>query len=76
MDFIERLPPLEGHTDILVVVDWLTKQAIFIPTVRSINAVMLVELFIKHVFSKHGAPSHIMSDLRNGICVKVFQVLG
>jgi len=32
MDFIEQLPESLGYTDILVVVDRLTKQAIFIPT--------------------------------------------
>jgi len=62
MDFIEQLPLSEGHTDILVVVDRLTKQVIFIPTVRSINTVLLAELFIKHIFSKHGVPNHITSD--------------
>jgi len=49
MDFIEQLPPLEGYTNILVVVDQLTKQAIFISIVRSIDTVILVGLFVKHV---------------------------
>jgi len=49
MDFIEQLSPSGGYTDILVVVDQLTKQALFIPTIRSLDATMLAELFIKHV---------------------------
>ena len=62
MDFIEQLPPSNGYTDILVIVDRLTKQAIFIPMTKSIDAIGLVQLFIKNVFSKHGTPSHITSD--------------
>jgi len=62
MDFIEQLPLSGGYTDILVVVDQLTKQALSIPTIRSLDATMLAELFIKHIFSKHGVPSHVTSD--------------
>ncbi len=32
MDFIKQLPALEGFTAILVIVDRLTKQSLFIPT--------------------------------------------
>jgi len=62
MDFIEQLLPSEGYTDILVVIDCLTKQAIFISSHRSINARALAELFVLHIFSKHGVFSHIISD--------------
>jgi len=57
MDFIEQLPPSEGYTNILVVIDCLTKQAIFIPSHKSINARALAELFVLHIFSKHGVLS-------------------
>jgi len=62
MDFIEQLPPSGDYMNILVMVDRLTKQALFILTIRSLDATMLAELFIKHVFSKHGIPSHVTSD--------------
>jgi hypothetical protein len=59
MDFIKQLPDSEGFTAILVVVDHFTKQALFIPTHDTITSAQLAELFIIHVFSKHGVPSHV-----------------
>ena len=38
MDFIEQLPDSEGFTAILVVVDWFTKQALFILTHNTITS--------------------------------------
>jgi Integrase zinc binding domain len=62
MNFIEQLPDSEGFTAILVVVDHFTKQALFILTHNTITSAQLSELFIIHVFSKHGIPSHVTSD--------------
>ncbi|KAG8819677.1 hypothetical protein FRC17_010364 [Serendipita sp. 399] len=62
MDFIEKLPESKGHTQILVVVDRLTKQAIFIPCPKKFDSMYLATLFVQHVFSKHGIPSHVTSD--------------
>ncbi|CAA7260801.1 unnamed protein product [Cyclocybe aegerita] len=62
MDLIEKLLPSAGFTDILVTVDRLTKQSLFIPTHSDLTAVKLAKLFILNVFSKHGVPSHITSD--------------
>jgi len=62
INFIEQLPLSNGYTDILVIVDRLTKQAIFIPMTRSIDAIGLVQLFIENMFSKHDTPSHVISD--------------
>ena len=75
MDFIKQLPPSGGYTNILVVVDQLTKQALFILTIRSLNATMLVELFIKHVFSKHGVSSYVTSDRGTEFVSKFFRSL-
>jgi len=75
MDFIEQLPPSGGYTDILVVVDRLTKQALFILTIRSLDATMLAELFIKHVFSKYGVPSHVTSNRGTEFVSKFFRSL-
>jgi hypothetical protein len=62
MDFIEQLPLSCGFTAILVVVDRLTKQGIFIPTTDNIDSPELARLFITHVFSKHGVPMHVTLD--------------
>jgi len=75
MDFIEQLPKSLGYTDILVVVDRLTKQAIFILTQRSINAIRLVEIFVRNIFSKHGVLSYVTSDWGTEFVSKFFRAL-
>ena len=62
MDFIEKLPMSDSSDTILVIIDRLTKQLIFIPTVDTITSPMLAKLFILHIFSKHGVPSHVTSN--------------
>jgi len=62
MDFIKKLPSFSGFDTILVIVDWLTKQVIFIPAYNTITSVNLACLFVLHVFSKHGIPSYVTSD--------------
>ena len=62
MDFIKKLPMSNSSDMILVIIDCFTKQSIFILTINTITSPMLAKLFILHVFSKHGIPSHITSD--------------
>jgi len=76
MDFIEQLPSSTGFTAILVVVDRLSKQAIFIPTHDTITSLELAKLFLLHVFSKHGVPAHITSDRSTEFVSHFFQSLG
>ena len=61
-DFIEQLPASSSYTAILVIIDRLTKQSIFILTHDTITSAQLAQLFVLHVFSKHGVPSHVTSD--------------
>jgi len=49
-------------SSILVVIDHLSKQGIFIPTHDTITSPELAKLFVTHVFSKHGVPSHVTSN--------------
>ena len=62
MDFIEKLPSSSGFDTILVIVNRLTKQVIFIPVHNTITSADLAHLSVLHMFSKHGIPSHIISD--------------
>jgi len=62
MDFIEHLPPSSGFTSILVIIEQLTKQGKFIPTYDTITSAQLAELFVLHIFSKHGVPGNVTSD--------------
>jgi len=62
MDFIEHLPPSAGYTTILVIVERLTKQSIFILTYDTITSAQLAKLFVLYVFSKDGVLGHVTSD--------------
>src|SRR5260221_11759945 len=64
MDFIKQLPASKDFSAIaiLVVVDHLMKQVIFIPSHDTVNTPQVVQLFLTHIFSKHGVPLHITLD--------------
>ena len=62
MDFIVKLPRSEGFDAILVIVDRLTKMSLFIPTTTNVTSEQLADLYVTHVFSKHGIPADIVSD--------------
>ena len=62
MDFIEQLPSSSSFTAILVIIDQLSNQAIFIPTHDTITSPELAQLFLLHVFAKHGILAHVTSD--------------
>ena len=76
MDFIEKLLLSSGFDTILVIVDWLTKQAIFIPTHDTITSTDLACLFILHVFSKHSVSFHVTSNRSTEFVSNFFQSLG
>src|SRR5258706_8823070 len=59
MDFIEQLPDSEGFSTIQVIIDCLTKQAIFIPSHDMVDAPQVAQLFLIHIFSKDGVPAHV-----------------
>jgi len=75
MDFIKKLLSSSGFDTILVIVNWLTKQAIFIPAHDTIMSADLAYLFILHVFSKYSVPSHVTSDRGSEFVLNFFQSL-
>src|SRR3984893_13870420 len=62
MDFIEGLLLSLDFDSILVIMDRLTKYAIFIECRKTDSAIELATLFLKHVFTKHGTPHNIVSN--------------
>ena len=76
MDFIEKLLSSSVFDTILVIVNWLTKQAIFIPAHDTITSMDLAHLFIFHVFFKHGIPSHVTSNRGLEFVSNFFHSLG
>jgi len=76
MDFIKKLLSFSGFDTILVIVNQLTKQAIFIPAHNTITSADLACLFVLHVFSKHSVPSHVTSDRGSEFVSNFFRSLG
>lgn len=63
MDFIlGLLQKQRGNDSIFVMVDRFSKMAHFIVCKKTIDAVDVVELFLKDVYRLYGLPSSIVSD--------------
>ena len=62
LDFVTGLPPSDGNTTILTVVDRFSKSAHFIPLPKLPSAKETAELMLQHVFRLHGLPNDIVSD--------------
>lgn len=62
MDFIPDLPESEGMNNILVIVDKLTKYAIFIPCCTAITAKETADLFFHHIVTQYGLPLQVITD--------------
>jgi len=77
MDFIEKLTPYSSYTSILVIVDHLSKQSLFISGLMTpLRLNNSVQLFILHIFSQawRSKPRHFQSW--HGICIPFLPVLG
>jgi hypothetical protein len=62
MDFITGLPPSNGFTVIMVVVDRLSKYSHFVPLKSDFTSAKVAEAFLHHVVKLHGFPKSLVSD--------------
>nr|GEW53685.1 putative reverse transcriptase domain, ribonuclease H-like domain, aspartic peptidase domain protein [Tanacetum cinerariifolium] len=63
MDFITKLPKSpQGYDTIWVIVDRLTKLAIFAPMIKTDPLEKLAKLYLKEVVARHGIPVSIICD--------------
>ena len=63
MDFLTELPRCSaGFDSVFVIVEKLSKRAIFIPTTKGVTAAGAAQLLQDEVFSKHGIPTKMVSD--------------
>ncbi|GKC01791.1 putative reverse transcriptase domain-containing protein [Tanacetum coccineum] len=63
MDFVTKLPKsLQGHGTIWVIVDRLTKSAIFTPMRETDSIEKLARMYLKEVVTRHGIPVLIICD--------------
>jgi Integrase zinc binding domain len=63
VDFIIKLPTLDGYDSILTITDHdCSKAAIFLPCNESIDAPRVAELYTKQVFPHYSIPCKIISD--------------
>ena len=62
MDFMVKLTKSSGFDAIMVIIDRLTKRALFIPTTTTATAEATAKLFMKYYVKDHGIPETILSD--------------
>lgn len=62
LDFIEGFPKVQGKTEILLVVDRLSKYAHFIPISHPYTTASVVVAFLANIVKLHGLPETIVSD--------------
>jgi hypothetical protein len=74
INFIVDLFSSNGFTNIIVVVDCLMKMRHMIP-IKSINAILVVECFVKYVFKLHRLPNLIISNCGSQFVSDFWQAL-
>ncbi len=62
LDFVTGLPPSQGNTVVLTVVDRFSKATHFIPLPKIPSARETAVAVIDHVFRIHGLPTDVVSD--------------
>ncbi|KAI2644989.1 Transposon Tf2-9 polyprotein [Labeo rohita] len=62
LDFVTALPPSQGNTVVLTMVDWFSKAAHFIPLPKLPSAKETAVTVVNHVFHIHSLPTDVVSD--------------
>uniref|UniRef100_A0A8K9UMP7 Gypsy retrotransposon integrase-like protein 1 n=1 Tax=Oncorhynchus mykiss TaxID=8022 RepID=A0A8K9UMP7_ONCMY len=62
VDFLTDLPPSQGNTTILVIVDRFSKSCRLLPLPGVPTALQTAEALFTHVFRRYGVPEDIVSD--------------
>lgn len=62
LDFVTGLPPSQGNTTILTIVDHFSKAAHFLALSKLPSAKKTANLMVNHVFRLHGIPVDVVSD--------------
>jgi len=76
MDFIKKPLLFFGFDTILVIVNQLTKQVIFISSYDTIISINLKCLFILYMFSKNSVSFHVTSNRGSEFILNFFHSLG
>ena len=81
MDFIVKLPLLDGYDSVLTVMDHdCTKAVILIPCNETITAEGVAKLYLEHVFKRMGLPNIFIHNrytrFMSSFAVKMCQALG
>lgn len=71
LDFVTGLPPVRGHSVIIVVVDRLSKYCHLGSLPATYSATMVVEYFVKQIVRLYGIPKNIVSD-RDKVLLSLF----
>ena len=75
MNWVMVLPESNGYTQILVMVDWLTNMAHFMPLPTKTNAKDLETCFLCNIWKLHGSPDDIICDRNTRINSHFWQEL-
>ena len=62
VDFVTGLPPSDGNTVVLTIIDRFSKAVHFVPLSKLPSALETANLLVLHVFQLHGIPQDIVSD--------------
>ncbi|KAI3742549.1 hypothetical protein L1987_60234 [Smallanthus sonchifolius] len=76
MDFIMKLPKTSsGYDAIWVIVDRLTKSALFLPIKETNKTEKHAKLYIKEIVARHGVPISIISDRDSRFVSRIWKSL-